>query len=41
MKDFNINRRLFLKGATASLALTAFGAQGMDLIYPQSHYASD
>ena len=36
MKDFNINRRLFLKGATASLALTAFGeAEGMELIYPQ------
>lgn len=35
MKDFNINRRLFLKGATASLALTAFDAQGLDLIYPQ------
>src|ERR1051325_7138641 len=36
MEDFNINRRLFLKGATASLALTAFGeAEGMDLIYPQ------
>jgi predicted dehydrogenase len=36
MNDFNINRRLFLKGATASLALTAFGAaEGMELIYPQ------
>jgi predicted dehydrogenase len=38
MNEFNINRRLFLKGATASLALTAFGAQGMDLIYPQKPY---
>ena len=36
MENFNINRRLFLKGATASLALTAFGeAEGMDLINPQ------
>ncbi len=36
MENFNINRRLFLKGATASLALASFGeAQGMDLIYPQ------
>jgi len=25
MDNFNINRRLFLKGATASLALTALG----------------
>jgi predicted dehydrogenase len=33
MSNFNINRRDFLKkGATASLALTAFGAQGMDLM---------
>ncbi len=34
MDNFNINRRLFLKGAAASLALTTFGAQGMDLINP-------
>jgi predicted dehydrogenase len=34
MENFNINRRLFLKGATASLALTTFGAMGMDLINP-------
>src|SRR6478752_7480307 len=34
MNNFNINRRLFLKGATASLALTALGAQGMDIINP-------
>ncbi len=34
MNDFNINRRLFLKGAAASLALTTFGAHGMDLINP-------
>lgn len=34
MNNFNINRRLFLKGATASLALTTLGAQGMDIINP-------
>ncbi len=34
MNNFNINRRRFLKGATASLALTSFGVQGMDLINP-------
>lgn len=34
MHNFNINRRSFLKGATASLALTAFGAHGMDMIMP-------
>ena len=33
-KNFNINRRHFLKGATASLALTAFGAYGLDLVHP-------
>ena len=31
MYNFNINRRHFLKGATASLVLGAFGAQGMDI----------
>lgn len=35
MYNFNINRRQFLKGATASLALTAFGAQAMDSMNPQ------
>ena len=35
MNDFNINRRRFLKGATASLALTTFGASGLDIINPQ------
>jgi predicted dehydrogenase len=35
MDNFNINRRRFLQGATASLALSAFGAQGMDIINPQ------
>lgn len=34
MENFNINRRLFLKGASASLALSAFGAYGMDIINP-------
>ena len=35
MDNFNINRRRFIKGATASLALTTFGASGLDLVYPQ------
>jgi predicted dehydrogenase len=30
MNNSDINRRTFLKGATAALALTALGAQGMD-----------
>lgn len=34
MKSFNINRRHFLKGATASLAMSQFGAYGLDLINP-------
>jgi len=34
MENFNVNRRNFLKGATATLALTAFGAQGMDFLHP-------
>lgn len=34
MNNFNINRRQFLYGATASLALSTFGARGMDLINP-------
>lgn len=34
MHNFNINRRRFLKGATASLALTTLGARGMDIINP-------
>ncbi|MHA8092697.1 Gfo/Idh/MocA family protein [Aquirufa regiilacus] len=34
MKTFNINRRHFLKGASASLALSSFGAYGLDLVYP-------
>jgi predicted dehydrogenase len=35
MQTFNINRRQFLKGATATLALSAFGAQAMDILHPQ------
>lgn len=34
MDIFNINRRSFLQGASATLALSAFGAHGMDLINP-------
>ena len=34
MHHFNLNRRTFLKGATATLALTALGAHGMDLSVP-------
>lgn len=34
MHTFNINRRLFLKGATASLALATLGAHGMDISNP-------
>lgn len=34
MNEFNINRRHFLKAASASLALTTLGAQGMDIVYP-------
>lgn len=35
MDTFNINRRRFIKGATATLALSAFGAQAMDILYAQ------
>src|SRR4029077_4620000 len=34
MNQFNINRRHFLKGAAASLALTAFGTRNMDIFNP-------
>ena len=34
MNLFNINRRHFLKGASASLALSTFGAYGLDLVNP-------
>ena len=35
MKNVNINRRRFLQSASASLALSAFGPRGLDLIYRQ------
>ncbi len=35
MNTFNINRRHFIKGATATLALSTFGSHAMDLLYPQ------
>ncbi len=35
MDNFNINRRRFIKGATATLALSAFGAQAMDILHAQ------
>jgi predicted dehydrogenase len=38
MYEFNINRRRFLQGATASLALSALGARGMDIINPPKPY---
>jgi predicted dehydrogenase len=38
MNNFNINRRRFLKGATATLALTALGASGMNFIIPGKTY---
>lgn len=31
---FNINRRRFMQGTTATLALSTFGARGLDLIHP-------
>lgn len=36
--EFNINRRRFIKGAAASLALTSFGAYGLDIINPVKPY---
>lgn len=38
INHFNINRRRFLQGASATLALTALGAQGMDIINPLKPY---
>ncbi|MBK9508571.1 MAG: Gfo/Idh/MocA family oxidoreductase [Cytophagaceae bacterium] len=38
MNTFNINRRNFLKGAMATLAMSQFGAYGMDLINPSKPY---
>jgi predicted dehydrogenase len=38
MKNFHINRRDFLKGATGTLAFTTFGAYGLDLVNPTRPY---
>ena len=38
MDSFNINRRRFIKGASASLALSTFGLQAMDLMNPPKPY---
>ncbi|WP_080059613.1 Gfo/Idh/MocA family protein [Spirosoma aerolatum] len=38
MDNFNINRRQFIQGSTASLALSTFGARGLDLINPPKAY---
>ncbi len=38
MNNFNINRRNFLKGASASLALTALSASGMDILHRPKPY---
>ena len=38
MNSFNINRRHFLKGATATLVLSALGTQGMDMLNPQKNW---
>ena len=35
MEKFHINRRKFLQTAAASLAVTALGASGLDIVYPQ------
>ncbi|NJB70239.1 putative dehydrogenase [Saonia flava] len=37
-KVFNINRRNFIKGTTASLALSSFGAYGLELMYSEKTY---
>jgi len=38
MNTFNINRRHFMKGASAALALSTFGAYGLDLVNPARPY---
>jgi hypothetical protein len=38
MNNFYINRRRFLKGASASFALTTLGAGGIDIIIQQKLY---
>ena len=37
-KPFYINRRKFLASSTAALALSTFGAYGLDLIYAQKKW---
>src|SRR5688572_5963577 len=38
MQTFNFNRRHFLKGATASLVLSSFGAHAVDFLDPSKVY---
>jgi predicted dehydrogenase len=38
MTSFSINRRHFLKGATASLVLSALGADALDILHPAKPY---
>jgi predicted dehydrogenase len=38
MENFNINRRRFLQSSSASLAVSALGLQGLDLIFPDKSY---
>lgn len=38
MENFNINRRRFLQSSSATLAISAFGLQGLDLIFPDKSY---
>jgi predicted dehydrogenase len=38
METFNINRRQFIRGATASLALASLGANAMDILHPVKSY---
>lgn len=38
MYEFNINRRRFLQGATATLAMSALGANAMDIVNPQKPF---
>ena len=40
-KNFYINRRNFLKGTTAAMALSSFGAYGLDLIYRENTAGPD
>lgn len=37
-KNFYINRRNFLKGSAAALALSSFGAYGLDLVYAKKKW---